>query len=130
MAEAIRSRNIIKMNETANICELMDKWFDCLNGRHTHQGNRTRNHNLDPYYNVDDSRLWFFMEEFLGYINDWEDEVDRIADLSASEKNRLKLSYQTVEGLRITSVSFVALVQDLFADGAKFILPEKLNQIS
>ena len=49
-------------------------------------------------------------------------------DLSKAEKNRLMLSYQTLEGLKITSISFVALVRDLVSEGATCILPEKLNQ--
>lgn len=39
------------------------------------------------------------------------------------------LSIQTSEGLQITTRSFVSLTKDLLQeDGAKFFLPEKLNQ--
>jgi hypothetical protein len=50
-------------------------------------------------------------------------------NLSKSEKSRLLLSYQTLEGLRITTKAFVELVPQLLSDdGRLFILAEKLNQ--
>ena len=55
--------------------------------------------------------------------------MDAVPGLSKSERKRLILSYQTLEGLRITTKAFVELVPQLLAaEGAEFLLPEKLNQ--
>ena len=41
-------------------------------------------------------------ENFLEYLSEWESAVDDRDGLSPSEKNRLLLSRETIEGLRIT----------------------------
>ena len=85
MAEAIRARGREDMLETACFCELMNTWFDCLNGRSLKKGHRERNPNLHAYEIVDDARFSFFLD-FLNYINEWEEEVANIPNLSLSEK--------------------------------------------
>ena len=42
------------------------------------------------------------MDEFLGYLNEWESATEQRTDLSAKEKRKLLLSSETMEGLRIT----------------------------
>ena len=129
MAEAIRARNNDEMLETAQFCDHMNIWFDCLNGRNFKKGYKERNHNLHPYQNINDRRF-AYLNDFLQYINEWEEEVENIPDMSLSEKNRLKLSYQTVEGLRITTVAFPTLTKELLQEAppGTFLLAEKLNQ--
>lgn len=129
MANAILARETPEMAETANFCKMFDRWFDCLNGRYIQQDIHLRKPELAPYCSANDWRLKWMEDGFLGWLNGWELEVQAVPNLTKGEKSRLLLSYQTMEGLRITTKSFIALVPELLdADGAKFILPEKLNQ--
>ena len=43
--------------------------------------------------------------DFLNYLDDWEDNANSQADLSKSEQNRLCLSRETLEGLRMTGIA-------------------------
>lgn len=45
-------------------------------------------------------------EDFLGYIMEWESAVQGRDDLSTNEKNKLMLSRETIDGLRMTGKSF------------------------
>jgi hypothetical protein len=52
-------------------------------------------------------------------------------DLSIQNRNKLMLSHQTIEGLKITVYSFIEVVPYLISlDGAKFVLSERFNQDS
>ena len=41
-------------------------------------------------------------DEFLGYLNDWQSEVDSCTDLTPKDKAKRLLSKETMEGLHIT----------------------------
>ena len=41
-------------------------------------------------------------DEFLGYLAEWEEEVKSQPGIDAKEKQRMWLSRETVEGLRMT----------------------------
>ena len=58
------------MTETANFCRLMDKWFDCLNGRYLQQGIHLKKPELEPYCSQDDWRLQWLQDEFLGWLKE------------------------------------------------------------
>lgn len=107
--------------ETANFVELVDKFFDCLNGINLYDKKPARR----GYVSIHDDRfkvsiaqhyvlLWsgtmlfffpqFLEETFLGYLVDWKKRVDdqRLTGLSATECNKMFISQQTYEGIRIT----------------------------
>ena len=44
-------------DETSKFCQMIDKFFDCLNTRHLEEGKRKRKPDLDPYRNVNDRRF-------------------------------------------------------------------------
>ena len=127
MANAMRMRSKPELSESAVFCETFDKWFDCLNGRCL----KASKPDLRPYYanNVNDPRYQWLEKEFLGWLSAWETEVEALPDLSKTQKNKLLMSYQTIQGLRITTKSFVTLAPILLSEeGAQFLLPEKFNQ--
>ena len=127
MANAIIMRNRPEMSETAVFCKMFDRWFDCLNGRYL----KASKPDLQPYRAgyVDDPRYQWLEEGFLGWLSAWEAEIEALPEISKTKKNRLLLSYQTLQGLRMTTKSFLTLVPALLAEeGAQFLLPEKLNQ--
>ena len=57
MAHALLSRNDPNFHGTAYFCKIMDKWFDCLNGRYVNQDVRTRKPELAAYRNKADWRF-------------------------------------------------------------------------
>ena len=129
MANALAMRNDPELEETANFCEIIDKWFDCLNGRYSGQEIQTKKPELAAYKLANDWRLNWLEGTFLAWLSEWEAQVMAIPNLTRTERNHLLLSYQTMEGLRITTKSFVVLIPILLGEnGAEFILPEKLNQ--
>ena len=129
MANALEARNDPELLGTAHFCRMMDKWFDCLNGRFYHQDVRTRKPELAPYKEINDWRFRWLSVEFLGWLDSWEEEIMQLPGLCKAKKNELILSYQTIEGLRISTKSFVELVPQLLSpDGSLYLLAEKLNQ--
>ena len=46
--------------------------------------------------------MQWLKNDFLNYLDDWEDSANSQEDLSKSEQNRLCLSRETLEGLRMT----------------------------
>ena len=129
MANALMLKDAAQYSSTAILCRNMDKWFDCLNGRHLNQARDKRKPELGAYFDKNDWRFHWLENDFLGWLNSWENEIDNQPGLSASEKRSLILSYQTMEDLKITTKSFTELLPLLLADdGSLFVLPEKLNQ--
>jgi hypothetical protein len=128
MSHALIARNKPELLATAEFCQIFDSWFDCLNGRYLREGIHTRKPNLNPYSQTSDKRFEWLQNDFLGWLEDWEGEVIKL-NLPKSEKNRLILSRQTMDGLKITTISFISLTKQLLSEpGVKFLLPEKLNQ--
>ena len=48
--------------------------------------------------------LFQWLIEFIKFINEWKAETDQIPDLSQDLKSRLCISYQTIEGIRMTGI--------------------------
>ena len=55
---------------TAQYCELMDHFFDCLNARHLDEHKPKRNPFLAPYTSTNDFRFDWLENTFLKYFND------------------------------------------------------------
>ena len=115
--------------ETVNFIRHMDKFFDCLNVRHLYEGRNKRNENLNPYTSTDDARLKWLTDDFLGYFAEWEASVQqRPGNFNKSAKEKMRLSHQTVEGLKITVTSVVECVKFMLNEGAKFLMTHNFNQ--
>ena len=101
--------------ETQRFVSYFDKFFDCLNVRSFNEYVRKRKPQLKPYTSPSDERLkvngrllftklmssvfpvQWLDEDFLKYLQDWEDSVNAIEDLEAGE---------TLKGIRITGRMF------------------------
>ena len=46
--------------------------------------------------------LQWLKEDFLGYLNEWEESVEQRTGFTSSQKNMMLLSRETIEGLRTT----------------------------
>lgn len=107
--------------ETARFCHMFDRFFDCLNTRHFGEGRNKRKPDLEPYCTINDARLevcyknyrffnykctctqWLECE-FLGYLKEWENYTEVQNDLTKEEKNKMMLSHETRQGLKITGI--------------------------
>ena len=54
------------------------------------------------YIEVNFSIIQWLKEDFVGYLDKWSKSVDVLPNISAKEKLKMKLSNQTMEGLRMT----------------------------
>jgi hypothetical protein len=108
----------------------MDKFFDCLNVKNCTEGHRHRKEFKKPYRDRNDARFKWLSDTFLIYLDRWENSVQRdFGHLPKEQQNRMCLSRETLEGLRITVKSFVELGPLLLDQpGAQFLLSEKLSQ--
>ena len=53
--------------------------------------------------------MQWLKEDFVGYLDKWSNSVDSIPDLDPKQKAKMKLSYQTIEGLHMTGMEqFIA----------------------
>ncbi|XP_077999383.1 uncharacterized protein LOC144452207 [Glandiceps talaboti] len=124
-----RNGNREQLAPTVEFVRMFDKFFDCLNVRSFREGHRKRKPNLMAYESVDDPRLQWLTDDFLGYLTQWSARVDARPNLSKSEKQKMKLSHQTVVGLTMTVKSFVEVTSYLLGvPGITSVLSEKFNQ--
>ncbi|XP_070567945.1 uncharacterized protein [Ptychodera flava] len=114
---------------TVEFVRHFDKFFDCLNVRSMTEGFKKRKPNLLPYRSPNDERLTWLETDFLNYLQNWDERVEAREHISKQNKNRMKLSRETLEGLRMTVKSCVDLSRYLLGrPGVHCVLSEKFNQ--
>jgi len=130
VADALKMQKRTDTKGTETFCRNFDKFFDCLNVQYKDQGRNERKESKKAYYSENDSRFGWLKDTFLeGYINRWQKQSLAIPELSKKEQNRLCLSSQTIEGLRITVNSMVDLLQTLLRTYKGFyVLTGKFSQ--
>jgi hypothetical protein len=137
--------------ETIHFIDLVNSWFDCLNGAHSSQGRKKRNENLNPYTSKEDPRF-NLLDEFLKYLDEWKLESEAanqtlnatiaadnsiVADSPDCDVSEIEnaafdpdadtpaskriLSRETLEGIRITTLAFKPLIHFLLDEGVSFI---------
>ena len=115
--------------ETVKFIRHVNKFFDCLNTRHMHEGTRKRNDDLKPFQSTEDERLQYLSGHFLDYFKAWKASVDhRQGVFSKSEKAAMQLSHQTLEGLEITVKAVVECIKFCLNEGMPYVLTERFNQ--
>ena len=135
VANALR----VQAAETAHFCEMLDKFFDCLNVSNFEAGKHSHNVFKSPYRSSHDFRLrvqhivitkqinkgyaflfdlQWLTEEFLPYLDLWEKTVSEREGFSNAEKNMMRFSVN----------SFVELVQYIFSLPDVSLFPEQSAQ--
>ena len=115
--------------ETAKFCTLMDQFFDCTNVRNTREHIHKRKPFLKPYASVNDERFVWLTEVFLKYFSDWKENITiKYGNLSASEKSKLFISWQTYEVIQMTTYSLIDCVKFLLNSGVDYVLSENFCQ--
>ena len=51
---------------------------------------------------MESQNIQWLETEFLGYLNEWDSSVQRRTGFTAAERKRMRLSDETLEGLRVT----------------------------
>ncbi|XP_062578102.1 uncharacterized protein LOC134245410 [Saccostrea cucullata] len=116
------------MSETAKFFSLVDRFFDCLNGRSLQESVRVRKPDLAPYKVQNDQRFQFLQREFLGYLEQWMTAVKNRQGFSKSEQNKMFLSYQTYEGIVMTVNAFIEATKYLLGQGLPYVLSHDFCQ--
>lgn len=114
---------------TSKLCEMVDSYFDCLNVRSTTEHQSKRKSFLAPYRSVDDPRFLWLTNDFLGYLRDWKDSIaQRPGNFTKNARSRMFLSWQTYEGLQISTYSVVEATKFLLNEGVEYVLTERFCQ--
>ena len=67
--------------------------------------------------------------DFINYFDSWKSAVEsRTGRFTTNERLRMQLSQQTIDGLKMTSLSVAAIVRTLLDSGAPFVLTCHINQ--
>ena len=119
-------------NKTAKFCELMDTFFDCMNVRNCQEHIHKLKPFLKPYSSVKDERLVWLTNVFLKYFADWKQCIsNRPGNFPDSARSAMFISRQTYEGLQISCVSMVEVIQyllsSIYPDGK--ILPGSIRKL-
>ncbi|CAC5403380.1 THAP9 [Mytilus coruscus] len=117
------------VSETVCFIRHFNRFFDCLNVRSLFEGRNKRNPDLDPYTDVNDNRLEWLTTSFLGYFEEWRQNIEnRNIAATATQKAAMTLSRQTLDGLKISVKSITECVKFMLGSGADFILTHHFNQ--
>ncbi|KAJ1520366.1 hypothetical protein ONE63_003501 [Megalurothrips usitatus] len=104
-----------------------NNFFDNINGAHKNHGIRTANRRLSPFTKKDDQRFDELIN-FVVYLRDWEKEVNSLRNLKKTQKKKLLLPHQTVDGIEMTVNSFIAVMKFMLDAGAEYVNGRALCQ--
>lgn len=131
MATVLKQFGQPDVQETAKFCDMMDGFFDCLNVRSPNESQRKLKPNLRPYVEVNDQRFEWLEKKFLGYLEEWRNNIkNRPGNSTAMARSTMFLSHQTYEGLQITTFAMIEAVKFLLAERMPYVLTERFCQDS
>ena len=82
-----------------------------------------------PYTSSNDDRLTCLKDVFLQYLENWKKSmISREGKYSADERQKLFLSQQTYEGLKISVYSHIKAITFLLAEGFEYVLTKRFMQ--
>ena len=113
---------------TSKFCEMMNKFFDIMNVKRKDEYIEQRNWNIRQFDSPNDDRLQWLRNDFLKYFADWEKSIAEREGFDAKDKEKMFISRQTMEGLKITVYSVIESVQYLLNSGMEYVLTEKFTQ--
>uniref|UniRef100_A0A1X7UNS3 Transposable element P transposase-like GTP-binding insertion domain-containing protein n=1 Tax=Amphimedon queenslandica TaxID=400682 RepID=A0A1X7UNS3_AMPQE len=91
-------------SETSLFASMFNRFFDMLNVSNYTNGTRYRNPTIYPYRHGNDHRLKWLEQDFIQFLDEWEDSVENKEGFSKAEKNLILLSHETRVRLRITDL--------------------------
>ena len=118
-------------HETAKFIELVDKFFDCFNTRSLNEAEFKRKPFLAPYRSCDDHRFDFLENEFLKYLEKWEQAIKgRGVTFTDGERKKMFISEQTYCGIKTSVYSLIECTKYLLEHGFQYVLSNSFNQDS
>ena len=127
-ANVLRNNFTSEYHGTADFCFMMNKFFDIMNVKNSTDHIESRNMDKRPFYSPEDERLVWLQNVFLKYFNDWEQKIMAREGFDAKQKEKMFISRQTMEGIRITVYSVIECVKFLLRSGMRYVLTEKFTQ--
>ena len=129
VAIALRETAKEDVTGTAEFCEMMNGFFDCTNVRSLTEHVRKKNAFIKPYESAEDERLTWLKDVFLKYLESWrQSTLEREGEYTPDERQKMFLSVQTYEGLKIAVYSHIDAIRFLLSKGFKFVLSERFMQ--
>ena len=129
MSVALREFASSDTEQTATYCENLDAFFDCINVRSLTEANRKRKPFLRPYTTINDERFSWLTECFLAYLERWKVNIEAITgNFTQTANGKMFMSWQTFEGLQITSFSLIECVKFLLNEGMEYVLTKRFCQ--
>ncbi len=129
VAISLRETERDDVTGTAEFCDMMNNFFDCTNVRSLTEHVRKMNSFIMPYESPEDERLTWLKDVFLNYLDNWKQSIStREGNYTPDERQRMFLSSQTYEGLKITVNSHIEVIKFLLAEGFKYVLTERFMQ--
>lgn len=112
----------------AKFIRMMNQFFDICNS-----SIGQRSPLKAPFYYPDDSRLIWLESTFVVFFVKWEENVKvrrkRNGEcFTEAEKQKMKLSKATHEGLVFTALSLVGITRSLLAAGAEYVIMRRISQ--
>ncbi|KAK3923507.1 Transposable element P transposase [Frankliniella fusca] len=96
------SMKLLDTSEVVIFIRLMNKFFDCVNGK-VEAGEECTNPDKAPFTNPNDERLNFLENDFLDYFEQWKEDIkNRPGIFTESERNRMIISHQALGALQIS----------------------------
>ena len=99
---------------TAKFCLMIDQFFDIMNVSNTKSGAHQLKPFREPFSSTNDHRFSWLKDKFLKYFEDWLLSIEeRPGKYTKSQKQKMFISAQTYEGIKITIYSMIELVKFL-----------------
>ncbi|XP_034237897.1 uncharacterized protein LOC117643252 [Thrips palmi] len=134
-------------SELVKFIRLMNRFFDCVNTKEDQENESEEKEpevegqekeseetvemlqDKAPYTRLNDSRFQFLQDEFLGYFNDWKDDIDnRPGNFSDADKSRMTISHQGLGAVEITVHGIVGAIRYMISAGAPSVSARAFNQ--
>ena len=113
--------------ETAKYCYMFDKYCDCMNSRNTTEAHRKQKPDL-AHDSEDDKRFGLLVNTFLAYLQTWKKSIESTPNITASQKAKMFISWQTYETLQINIHSTIELIRYILSHGVEYVLTGRFCQ--
>ncbi|KAK3909789.1 Transposable element P transposase [Frankliniella fusca] len=134
VAKALRERKNdsplreVYSDELVLFIDLMNNCFDCFNGGEESE-KKKENPYLLEYTSKNDLRFAFLEKDFISYLEDWEKDVqEREGRFTKEQRGKMMISHQSIEGMKISILSFGSLCRFLLNKGAPSVSSRQFNQ--
>ena len=109
--------------ETSNFCIMIDKFFDCLNVSNKHEYKTKKKEFLKPYEDLNNPRFAFIDLHLISWCILVNGKVVLIYHQKSTDarKSAMLLSWQTYEGLQMSSFSLKGVVLFLLSNGFSYV---------